>query len=200
MRESFGSAGNGRPRRFSKEKECTMANDLENIDSKELALENLSPTKGSRHRRKRIGRGESSGWGKTAGRGNKGQLSRSGGKVPAYFEGGQMPLYRRVGKIGFRSPKQFMGLNRYALVSLSFLDQFEDGTEVTTELLKTKGIKISPKTQAGVKILANGEIAKKLTVKVEAVTASAREKIEKAGGTVELIAKAVPAKSSASKE
>lgn len=166
-----------------------MANEQDNIEVKELSLENLSPTEGSRHRRKRIGRGESSGWGKTAGRGNKGQLSRSGGKVPAYFEGGQMPLYRRVGKVGFRSPKQFMGLNRYAVVSLSLLDQFEDGTEVTTELLKSKGVKIGPKTQAGVKILANGELTKKLTVKVEAVTASARQKIEQAGGTVELAVK-----------
>lgn len=172
-----------------KRKECIMANEQDNIEVKELSLENLSPADGSRHRRKRIGRGESSGWGKTAGRGNKGQLSRSGGKVPAYFEGGQMPLYRRVGKVGFRSPKQFMGLNRYAVVSLSLLDQFEDGTEVTTELLKSKGVKIGPKTQAGVKILANGELTKKLTVKVEAVTASARQKIEQAGGTVELTAK-----------
>ncbi|MCB0330164.1 MAG: 50S ribosomal protein L15 [Bdellovibrionales bacterium] len=152
-----------------------------------FSLESLSPEKGSRHRRKRVARGESSGWGKTAGRGNKGQLSRSGVTVPHYFEGGQMPLYRRVGKIGFRSPKQFMGLNRYSTLPVGALEQFEAGTEVTRELLEASGLKVGAKQGAGIKILGDGELTKKLTVKVEAVTKSAREKIEKAGGTVELV-------------
>ncbi|MCI5064960.1 50S ribosomal protein L15 [bacterium] len=151
-----------------------------------MKLESLSPATGSRHRRKRVGRGESSGWGKTAGRGNKGQLSRSGATVPAYFEGGQMPLYRRVGKVGFRSPQQFMGRNRYAVVPVSFLEAFEDGAEVTRESLEQRGISISSKQGAGVKILGDGELTKKLTVKVDAVSRSAREKIEQAGGTVML--------------
>ena len=156
-------------------------------EEKALALDTLSPPKGSRHRRKRIARGESSGWGKTAGRGNKGQRSRSGASIPAWFEGGQMPLYRRVGKIGFRSPKQFMGLNRYSTLPVSALEQFENGTEVTKELLESLGVKLGSKQGAGIKILGDGELTKKLTVKVQAVTKSAKEKIEKAGGSVELM-------------
>lgn len=158
----------------------------EKVEEKELTLSTLSPAKGSRHRRRRVARGESSGWGKTAGRGNKGQTSRSGKTIPAYFEGGQMPLYRRIGKIGFRSPQQFMGLNRYAIVPVSALEPLDNGTEVTTELLVALGVKLPPKKGAGIKILGDGELTKKLTVKVQAVTKSAKEKIEKAGGTVDL--------------
>ncbi len=146
-----------------------------------MDLSNLSPAEGSRFSDNfRRGRGHGSGNGKTAGKGHKGQKARSGAPRPG-FEGGQMPLYRRLPKRGFtdRNSKNIVAIN------VDLLNRFEDGTEVTPELLLTSGT-IS-KVADGVKVLGNGEITKKLTVKVNAVSASAKEKIEAAGGTVEVI-------------
>lgn len=128
----------------------------------------------------RKGRGHSTGNGKTAGRGHKGQNSRSGGGVRLGFEGGQMPLYRRLPKRGFnnkRFAKQFIELN------VGDLENFAAGTTVDAELLSNTGLLSIPKVNDGVKILGDGELTKKLTVKAVAFTASAKEKIEKAGGS-----------------
>ncbi|BDR59521.1 50S ribosomal protein L15 [Xylocopilactobacillus apicola] len=145
-----------------------------------MQLNELRPAPGSRHSRKRLARGFSSGHGKTAGRGTKGQKARQGGKVRMGFEGGQMPLFRRIPKRGFNN------INRkdYAEVSLSALNAFNNGDVVDTDALLEKGI--IKKTLSGVKILGNGEIEKKLTVKVSKVTKSANEAIVNAGGTVEV--------------
>lgn len=146
-----------------------------------MNLGELKPAQGSTKAAFRRGRGHGSGNGKTAGRGHKGQKSRSGGGVRPGFEGGQMPLYRRLPKRGFscRNSKEIIAIN------ISHLDRFNDGDEVTIEALKSKGL-IS-KTGDGVKILGNGEITKKLTVKVNYFSESAKEKIEKAGGKAEVI-------------
>ena len=141
-----------------------------------MELSNLRPAEGSKHSDNfRRGRGHGSGNGKTAGKGHKGQLARSGHKKPG-FEGGQMPLYRRLPKRGFtnRHSKEIIVLNR-----------FEDGAEVTVDSLLASGA-IS-KIGDGVKILGNGELTKKLNVKVNAVSETAKTKIEAAGGTVEVI-------------
>ena len=147
-----------------------------------MNLSTLSPAKGSKQSDNfRRGRGHGSGNGKTAGRGQKGQKSRSGGKVRVGFEGGQMPLYRRLPKRGFknRNSKEIIAIN------VDVLNRFEDGAEVTVEsLLATSAIS---KAGDGVKILGNGELTKKLTVKVNAVSETAKAKIEAAGGTVEVI-------------
>lgn len=146
-----------------------------------MDLSNLSPAEGSRQSDNfRRGRGHGSGNGKTAGKGHKGQKARSGATRPG-FEGGQMPLYRRIPKRGFtnRNTKDIVAIN------VSVLDRFEDGAEVTVESLLASGA-IS-KTGDGVKILGNGEISKKFTVRVNAVSESAKAKIEAAGGTVEVI-------------
>jgi large subunit ribosomal protein L15 len=146
-----------------------------------MDLSNLSPAEGSKHSGNfRRGRGHGSGNGKTAGFGNKGQRARSGQTRPG-FEGGQMPLYRRLPKRGFtcRNSKDIVGIN------ISELNRFEDGAEVTTASLVEAGIVSNPRD--GVKILGNGELTRKLTVKVTAVSAGAKEKIEAAGGTVEVI-------------
>ncbi len=146
-----------------------------------MELSNLRPAEGSKHSNNfRRGRGHASGNGKTAGKGHKGQLARSGAKK-AGFEGGQMPLYRRLPKRGFkcRNSKDIVAIN------VSELERYEDGTEVTVEkLLETGAI-----TNAGdgVKILGNGELTKKLTVKVNAFSETAKAKIEAVGGTVEVI-------------
>ncbi|MGL4534601.1 MAG: 50S ribosomal protein L15 [Fusobacteriaceae bacterium] len=132
--------------------------------------------------RKRVGRGESSGLGKTAGKGSNGQNSRSGGGVKPYFEGGQMPLYRRVPKRGF-SNARFM--KEYAVVNLDVLNRFEEGTEVTPELLMAAGI--VKKLLDGVKILANGSLEKKISVKAHKVSNAAKAAIEAKGGVVEII-------------
>lgn len=146
-----------------------------------MKLHELSPVPGSNPKAYRKGRGNGSGNGKTAGRGQKGQWARSGGGVRVGFEGGQMPLARRLPKRGFHN---IFGTT-YAPVNVEVLNRFEDGTEVTTELLLEAGV-IS-KALDGVKILGNGEITKKLTVKAAAFSASAKEKIEKAGGKAEVI-------------
>lgn len=146
-----------------------------------MDLSNLQPAEGSKHSDNfRRGRGHGSGNGKTAGKGHKGQRARSGRTRPG-FEGGQMPLYRRIPKRGFtcRNSKEIVGIN------VSALDRFEDGAEVTVETLMTSGVVTNPRD--GVKILGNGEIKKKLTVKVNAVSEAAKAKIEAAGGTVEVI-------------
>ena len=146
-----------------------------------MKLQDLQPSVGATRPAYRKGRGAGSGNGKTAGRGHKGQWARSGGGVRPGFEGGQMPLARRLPKRGFHN---IFGTT-YAPVNVEVLNRFEDGTEVTTELLLEAGV-IS-KALAGVKILGNGEITKKLTVKAAAFSASAKEKIEKAGGKAEVI-------------
>ena len=130
----------------------------------------------------RKGRGAGSGNGKTAGRGHKGQNARSGGGVRPGFEGGQMPLYRRMPKRGFNN-KRFAP--QYIEVNVGDLEKFVDGAEVTAEILAAAGIISLPKVNDGIKILGNGELTKKLTVKATKFTASAKEKIEKAGGTAE---------------
>jgi len=130
----------------------------------------------------RKGRGAGSGNGKTAGRGHKGQKARSGGGVRPGFEGGQMPLYRRLPKRGFNNKRFALA---YIEVNVSDLEKLADGTEVTAESLAEAGIITLPKVNDGVKILGNGELTKKLTVKAAKFTASAKEKIEKAGGTAE---------------
>lgn len=147
-----------------------------------MELSNLRPAEGSKHSDNfRRGRGHGSGNGKTAGKGHKGQKARSGAPRPG-FEGGQMPLYRRIPKRGFTCPssKEIVGIN------LSVLnDRFEDGAVVDVEALIETGIVRNPKD--GVKILGNGEITKKLTVKANAFSASAKEKIEAVGGSAEVM-------------
>lgn len=146
-----------------------------------MKLHNLQYNEGARQDRKRLGRGQGSGQGKTAGKGHKGQNARSGGGVAIGFEGGQTPLYKRIPKRGFNN------INRveHAIVNLSSLNVFEDGTEVTIEMLLEK--RIINKTLDGVKILGQGELEKKLTVKANAFSKSAIESIEKLGGKAEVI-------------
>ena len=146
-----------------------------------MKLQDLQPALGSTKKAYRKGRGAGSGNGKTAGRGHKGQWARSGGGVRPGFEGGQMPLARRLPKRGFNN---IFGTT-YAPVNVSALERFENGTEVTTELLLETGV-IS-KALDGVKILGNGELTKSLTVKAAAFSASAKETMEKAGGKAEVI-------------
>jgi large subunit ribosomal protein L15 len=145
-----------------------------------MDLSNLSPAAGSTQSSFRRGRGHASGNGKTAGKGHKGQRARSGGTRPG-FEGGQMPLYRRIPKRGFtnRNSKEIVAIN------VSVLERFEDGTVVTQDTLKEANVVKNPRD--GVKILGNGELTKKLTVKVAAFSASAKEKIEALGGTAEVV-------------
>ncbi len=147
-----------------------------------MDLSNLKPADGSKHSDNfRRGRGHGSGNGKTAGKGHKGQKGRSGGGTRPGFEGGQMPLYRRIPKRGFTNinTKDIVGIN------VSALERFDDGAEVTVETLVESGVVSNPRD--GVKILGNGELTKKLTVKVNAFSASAKEKIEAAGGSCEVI-------------
>ncbi len=146
-----------------------------------MKLHDLSPTPGSRHRRRRVGRGESSGLGKTSGKGHKGQQSRSGASIRPGFEGGQMPLARRLPKKGFNNA-QFK--TKFAIVNVKDLEaKFSDGDTVNEESLKACGLVQG--IYDAVKVLGNGDLAKKLTVSVDKVSASAKEKIEKAGGSVE---------------
>lgn len=145
-----------------------------------MKLNNLTSSGNAKAYRK--GRGAGSGNGKTAGRGHKGQNARSGGGVRPGFEGGQMPLYRRLPKRGFNN-KRFAP--QFIEVNVSDLEKFVDGAEVTIEILAAAGIITLPKVNDGVKILGNGELTKKLTVKATKFSASAKEKIEKAGGTAE---------------
>ena len=147
-----------------------------------MKLHELSPTPGSTKEVKRVGRGHGSGNGKTAGKGHKGQNSRSGGGVRIGFEGGQMPLARRIPKRGFNNK---MFATKYATINLSSLNKFKDGTVVDAELLLAAGV--IKKVDDGVKVLGNGEITSKLTVNAAAFSQTAKEKIEKAGGKAEVI-------------
>ena len=146
-----------------------------------MNLHELSPAEGSTHVGKRKGRGAGSGNGKTAGRGHKGQWARSGGGVRAGFEGGQMPLARRLPKRGFNN----IFAKPLEIVNLSSLNKFEDGATVNVCDLLEKGI--LSKCEYGVKVLGNGEITKKLTVRASAFSASAKEKIVAAGGKYEVV-------------
>ena len=146
-----------------------------------MRLDELQPAEGSKFSAKRVGRGIGSGNGKTAGKGHKGQNARSGGGVRPGFEGGQMPLYRRLPKRGFNN----IFAKQYVAINVSELERFEDGTTVTAELLKESGV--VSKTLDGIKVLGRGELTKKLEVKVAKFSASAAEKIEKAGGKAEVI-------------
>ncbi|HEX7569053.1 MAG TPA: 50S ribosomal protein L15 [Verrucomicrobiae bacterium] len=156
-----------------------------------MRLHNLKPRPGAKHRTKRLGQGESSGRGKTAGRGGKGQTARSGSSIRIGFEGGQMPLIRRIPKRGFNNA-QFT--TAYSPVNVGELNQFEDGARVDETALRTVGLANGPKL--GIKILGTGDLTKKLVVVVSAISASAKTKIEAKGGSVELIAKksSAPAK------
>ena len=146
-----------------------------------MNLHELSPAAGSTQVGKRKGRGPGSGNGKTAGRGHKGQWARSGGGVRVGFEGGQMPLTRRLPKRGFNN----IFAKRLESVNVSVLEKFEDGAVINAETLLAEGI--LSKCEYGVKILGNGELTKKLTVQASAFSASAKEKIEAAGGKAEVI-------------
>ena len=146
-----------------------------------MKLSELSPAEGSVRQAYRKGRGAGSGNGKTGGRGHKGQKARSGGKVRVGFEGGQMPLVRQLPKRGFKN----IFAKEYATVNVSELEVFENGTEVTSAMLVEK--KIIRKELDGLKVLGNGELTKKLTVKAVKFTGSAKEKIEAVGGTAEVI-------------
>ena len=147
-----------------------------------MKLNELSPSV-PRKNRKRIGRGNSSGWGKSAGKGSNGQNSRAGGGVKPYFEGGQMPIYRRVPKRGFSNA---IFKKEYTLLSLDLLNNFEDGETVSIETLFDKFLVKSIKKD-GIKILGNGELTKKLTVKAHKVSKSAKAAIEAKGGSVEIV-------------
>jgi len=144
-------------------------------------LNELKPVPGARHSRKRIGRGTGSGHGKTAGKGNKGQNARSGGGVRPGFEGGQIPLFQRLPKRGFNN----INRKEYAIVNLCDLNQFDNGTVVTPDLLIDA--KIIKDIKSGVKILGCGTLEKKLTIKAHKFSASASEEIKRAGGTAEVI-------------
>ena len=146
-----------------------------------MKLHELKPAEGSRSSRKRIGRGIGSGTGKTAGKGHKGQNARSGGGVRPGFEGGQNPLFRRLPKRGFTN------INRkdYAIVNLDVLNRFDEGTEITPALLIESGV--VSKERSGIKILGNGSLEKKLTVKAHKFSGSAKEAIEAAGGQTEVL-------------
>jgi large subunit ribosomal protein L15 len=146
-----------------------------------MKLQDLAPKKGSTHKPKRLGRGESSGQGKTAGRGHKGQKARSGGGTRPGFEGGQMPLQRRLPKRGFTN----IFKKTFALVNLTNLSRFEAGSVVDSEALAAAGIIRS--TSLPVKLLARGEVDKAVTIKVQAASGKAVEKIVAAGGKVEIL-------------
>ena len=150
-----------------------------------MRLHDLKPNPGAKHRRKRLGSGESSGHGKTSGKGHKGQKARSGGSIRPGFEGGQMPLHRRLPKRGFNNT-EFKTV--YGVVNLDDLERrFEDGTAINEKLLRGAGLVRG--SLEGIKILGRGDVNKKFHFEVDSVSASAREKIEKAGGTITIIAR-----------
>lgn len=147
-----------------------------------MRLHDLKPRPGAKHRRKRLGQGESSGHGKTSGRGGKGQTARSGSSIRIGFEGGQMPLIRRIPKRGFNNARFTV---RYIPVNLDSLNQFDEGVQVDEALLKSRGL--ANGRGDGIKILGGGELKKKLTVHAHAFSASARAKIEGLGGVCQLV-------------
>ncbi|MEO6035656.1 MAG: 50S ribosomal protein L15 [Verrucomicrobiota bacterium] len=160
-----------------------------------MRLHDLKPRPGSKHRRKRLGQGESSGRGKTAGRGGKGQTARSGSSIRPGFEGGQMPLIRRIPKRGFNNARHTI---EYVPINLNSLNQFEDGATVDGLALRNVGLANGPVKR--IKILGTGELSKKLTITAHAFSASARAKIEKLGGTCDVIAKKVQGKRTEGKQ
>ena len=156
-----------------------------------MRLHDLKPRPGAKHRTKRLGQGESSGHGKTSGRGGKGQTARSGSSIRIGFEGGQMPLIRRIPKRGFNNARF---TTRYLGVNVGDLNKFDDGAKVDETALALVGL--AKGRGDGVKILGNGELTKKLSVSASAFSASAKAKIEAKGGTVEIVSRksAAPAK------
>jgi large subunit ribosomal protein L15 len=147
-----------------------------------MRLHDLKPRPGAKHRRKRLGQGESSGHGKTSGRGGKGQTARSGSSIRIGFEGGQMPLIRRIPKRGFNNTRHGI---RYIPVNLEALNAFDDGARIDEAALRGRGL--ANGRGDGIKILGTGELKKKLTVQAQAFSASARTKIEGLGGVCELV-------------
>ncbi len=147
-----------------------------------MELNNIPKNEGSTHRAKRVGRGPGSGLGKTSGRGENGQKSRSGASIRAVFEGGQTPLFRRIHKRGFSNAKF---KTRYGVVNVGDLNRFKDGDVVTPELLKELGI--VKKQYSGIKVLGNGTLEKKITIKAHRYTQSALAKIEESGSKAEVI-------------
>ncbi len=148
-----------------------------------MRLGNLSPAEGANREARRLGRGIGSGLGKTSGKGHKGQWARSGGGVRPGFEGGQMPLIRRIPKRGFNNHFRKV----YSIVNLSILESFEAGSVVDITALNEKGLIKLVKDSVGLKVLGNGQLTKALTVKANAFSASAKEAIEKAGGKAEIL-------------
>ncbi len=146
-----------------------------------MKLHELKPNSGATHHKKRVGRGTSSGWGKTSGRGQKGQNSRSGGGVRLGFEGGQTPLFKRLPKKGFTNPFRKV----FAIVNINDLNAYADGTIVSPEVLLND--RVISKELSGVKILGKGKLEVKLTVKAHKFSASAKQAIEDAGGVAEVI-------------
>jgi large subunit ribosomal protein L15 len=153
-----------------------------------MRLHDLKPRPGAKHRRKRLGQGESSGHGKTSGRGGKGQTARSGSSIRIGFEGGQMPLIRRIPKRGFNNSRHG---TRYSPVNLDSLNAFEDGARVDEASMRNLGLANGPSD--GIKILGDGELTRKLTVSAHAFSASAKAKIEARGGACEVIPSIKPA-------
>jgi large subunit ribosomal protein L15 len=149
-----------------------------------MRLHDLKPRPGAKHRRKRLGQGESSGHGKTSGRGGKGQTARSGSSIRIGFEGGQMPLIRRIPKRGFNNARF---TTQYIPVNVGDLNKFDDGARVDETALRSIGL--ANGQGAGIKILGNGELSKKLTVAASAFSASAKTKIESKGGVCEITGK-----------
>jgi large subunit ribosomal protein L15 len=152
-----------------------------------MRLHDLKPRPGAKHRRKRLGQGESSGHGKTSGRGGKGQTARSGSSIRIGFEGGQMPLIRRIPKRGFNNTRHG---TRYLPVNLESLNQFDDGARVDEAAMRSLGL--ANGTSDGIKILGSGELTRKLTVTAHAFSASAKSKIEAKGGSCEVISRKKP--------
>jgi large subunit ribosomal protein L15 len=148
-----------------------------------MRLHDLKPRPGAKHRTKRLGQGESSGHGKTSGRGGKGQTARSGSSIRIGFEGGQMPLIRRIPKRGFNNARHTL---RYVAVNLDSLNQFDDGASIDIEIMRKAGLANGPVRR--IKILGDGDLAKKLVVRAHAFSASARAKIEAKGGSCEVVA------------
>ncbi|MBW1722249.1 MAG: 50S ribosomal protein L15 [Deltaproteobacteria bacterium] len=146
-----------------------------------MRIQDLSPSAGAKKKRKRVGRGPGSGHGKTACRGHKGQKARSGGKIGRGFEGGQMPLQRRLPKRGFTN----IFKKHYTLVNLKSLERFEPNATIDVDALKAAGV--IKKVRDGIKLLGDGEIGHPLTIKVHKASRTAREKIEAAGGKVEIM-------------
>jgi large subunit ribosomal protein L15 len=153
-----------------------------------MRLHDLKPRPGAKHRRKRLGQGESSGHGKTSGRGGKGQTARSGSSIRIGFEGGQMPLIRRIPKRGFNNARH---TTEYAPVNLESLNRFENGARVDVDSIRKAGLANGPVKL--VKILGDGELTKKLTVAAHKFSAAAKQKIEAAGGTCEVLGRKVEA-------